>query len=189
MVFKCKGKFFFYSSKGKEFVNGQITNLHYFSFQISIIGFYITFAGKIKVMVQKYDFEIELKVRDYECDMAGIVNNSVYLNYLEHARHEFIRTIGLDFKELLDAGIFTVVARADLSYKMPLRSGDSFVIKIRVEHSGVKYIFYQDIYRLTDNKLCLKGEITTTSLINGRLATTDIIVHAIEKVVAKRNFV
>jgi len=138
-------------------------------------------------MFQTYDFELEFQVRDYECDMAGIVNNSVYLNYLEHARHEFIKTIGLDFKELLNAGIFTVVARADLSYKTPLRSGDTFTIKIRVEHLGVKYIFYQDIYRLPDKKLCLKGVITTTSLINGRLATTDVIVNAIEKVVAKRN--
>ena len=138
-------------------------------------------------MVETYDFEMEFQVRDYECDMAGIVNNSVYLNYLEHARHEFIKTIGLDFKEMLQAGIFTVVARADLSYKTPLRSGDSFTIKNRVEHSGVKYIFYQDLYRLPDNKLCLKGVITTTSLIDGRLATSDVIVNAIEKVVAKRD--
>ena len=146
----------------------------------------ITFAGKI-FMIQTYDFEIEFQVRDYECDMAGIVNNSVYLNYLEHARHEFIKTLGLDFKGLLDAGIFTVVARADLSYKTPLRSGDSFAVKIRVEHSGVKYIFYQDIYRLPDQKLCLKGEITTASLINGRLQTSHAIVEAIQKVLAKRN--
>jgi len=138
-------------------------------------------------MVQTHDFELEFKVRDYECDMEGIVNNSVYLNYLEHARHEFIKSIGLDFKEMLHAGIVAVVAHADLSYKTPLRSGDAFTVKIRVEHSGVRYIFYQDIYRLPDNKLCLKGVITTTSLINGKLATTDIIVQAIEKVVAKRN--
>ena len=133
-----------------------------------------------------YDFEIEFKVRDYECDMAGIVNNSVYLNYLEHARHEFMKTMELDFKGLLDSGIFPVVARADLSYKTPLRSGDSFIVKIRVEYSGVKYIFYQDVYRLPDHKLCLKSIITTTSLINGKLATSDIIIDAIEKTVAKR---
>jgi acyl-CoA thioester hydrolase len=152
----------------------------------SFFEFMLHLQTNNKDMVQIYDFEIEFKVRDYECDMAGIVNNSVYLNYLEHARHEFIRTIGLDFKEMLDAGIFTVVARADLSYKTPLRSGDSFTIKSRVEHSGVRYIFYQDIYRLPDLKLCLKGVITTTSLIDGKLATSDIIIHAIEKVTAKR---
>ena len=138
-------------------------------------------------MVQTYDFEIEFQVRDYECDMAGIVNNSVYLNYLEHARHEFIKAMGLDFKGLLNAGVITVVAHADLSYKTPLRSGDSFIVKIRIEHKGVRYIFYQDIYRLPDNQLCMRGVITTTSLINGKPATTDVIVNTIEKVVAKRS--
>ena len=135
-----------------------------------------------------YDYEIEFQVRDYECDMAGIVNNSVYMNYLEHARHEFIKTVGLNMKEMLQAGFILVVARADLAYKTSLKSGDSFIIKIRLEHSGVKYIFYQDIFRLPDHKLCLKAVITTTSLINGRLATSDVIINAIEKVVAKRGF-
>jgi len=137
-------------------------------------------------MVQTYDFELELKVRDYECDMAGIVNNSVYLNYLEHARHEFIKAMGLDFKGLYEAGVFVVVVHADLSYKAPLKSGDAFTVKMCIERSGIRYIFNQDIYRIPDNKLCLKSVITTTSLINGRPATTDFIVQAIEKVVAKR---
>ena len=138
-------------------------------------------------MVQIYDFELEFKVRDYECDMEGIVNNSIYLNYLEHARHEFIKSIGLDFKKMLNAGIVAVVAHADLSYKTSLRSGDCFTVKIRVEHSGVRYIFYQDIYRLPDNKLCLKGIITVTSLINGKLALSAVVVDTIEKVFAKRS--
>ena len=136
--------------------------------------------------METYDFGIEFQVRDYECDMEGIVNNSVYLNYLEHARHEFIKSIGLGFQEMLREGIVAVVAHADLSYKTPLRSGDSFTVKIRVEHSGVRYIFYQDLYRLHDQKLCLKGVITTTSLVNGKLTVSDVIVQAIEKVVAKR---
>ena len=138
-------------------------------------------------MVQTYDFELELNVRDYECDMAGIVNNSVYLNYLEHARHEFIKAMGLDFQGLYKAGVFVVVVHADLSYKMPLRSGDTFTVKLRIEHTGIRYIFNQDIYRFPDNKLCMKAVITTTSLINGRPATTDFIVNAIKEVVAKRS--
>ena len=28
-------------------------------------------------------YRLKFKVRDYECDMQGIVNNSVYQNYLE----------------------------------------------------------------------------------------------------------
>jgi len=133
-------------------------------------------------MAQQYDFELEFKVRDYECDLQGIVNNSVYQNYLEHARHEFLLSIGLDFADLFQRGIVAVVARVDLAYKTPLKSGDRFVVRLRVEHEGVKYLFYQDIYRLADEKLCLKGIVTSTSIINGRLAVSDEMVRAIQSV-------
>lgn len=135
---------------------------------------------------KKYDFEMEFKVRDYECDLQGVVNNSVYQNYLEHTRHEFMKTIGLDFSDMFQHGIVAVVARIELAYKQALQSGDSFVSKLNVEQSGIKYIFYQDIYRLPDRKLCLKAMVTTTTIVNGRLACSDEIVKAIEKVVAKR---
>lgn len=138
-------------------------------------------------MNQIYDYEIELKVRDYECDLQGIVNNAVYQNYLEHARHEFMLTIGLDFEEMFRRNIVVVVARVDLSYKTPLRSGDRFVVKIRIDRNGPKYMFYQDIYRLSDNKLCLRGIVTTTSIVNGRLAIYKEITDAIQQIVDRRS--
>lgn len=137
-------------------------------------------------MTQQYDFELEFAVRDYECDLQGVVNNSVYQNYLEHTRHEFMKTIGLDFADLYNRGILAVVARVELAYKTSLRSGDRFVSRLRVEHEGVKYIFYQDVYRLPDEKLCLKGIVTTTSIVNGRLSIAPEIKDALENVVKNR---
>lgn len=137
-------------------------------------------------MAQQYDYELEFKVRDYECDLQGVVNNSVYQNYLEHTRHEFLNEIGLNFTELFEKGIMAVVARIDMSYKTPLKSNDKFVVRLRAEHEGIKYMFYQDIYRMPDEKICLKGVVTTTTLINGRLGVSEEIKDALAEVKTKR---
>jgi len=137
-------------------------------------------------MAQQYDYELELKVRDYECDLQGVVNNSVYQNYLEHARHEFLIEIGLNFADLFKDGIMAVVARIDLSYKIPLKSNDKFIVRLRAENDGIKYMFYQDVYRMSDEKMCLKGVVTVTTLLNGKLGVSDEIKNALEEVKKKR---
>ena len=68
-----------------------------------------------------YIHELRLKVRDYECDLQGIVNNANYQHYLEHARHEFLLSTGAGFAELQRQGIDPVVARITMSFKTPLR--------------------------------------------------------------------
>ena len=54
-------------------------------------------------------FEHILKVRDYECDAQGIVNNANYQHYYEVVRHEFLEQHGLNFYELHEQGIDAVV--------------------------------------------------------------------------------
>jgi acyl-CoA thioester hydrolase len=106
-----------------------------------------------------------MAVRDYECDMQGIVNNSVYQNYLEHVRHEYLRSIGIDFKSFTDRGINLVIIRTELDYKHPLTSGDDFVVRLKMSReSKVKFAFYQDISRLPDNKLSVRGKIIGVAL-------------------------
>ena len=115
--------------------------------------------------MENYAFKLEMDVRDYECDMQGIVNNSVYQNYLEHVRHEFLKSIGIDFKEYTQKGINLVVVRAELGYKYPLTSGDRFWVGLSItRESRIKFAFNQDIYRLPDNKLILKAKIIGTAL-------------------------
>ena len=117
-----------------------------------------------------YIYELKFKVRDYECDLQGIVNNSVYQNYLEHTRHEFILTEGVNFADLHNRGIDTVVARIEISFKTPLRSGDEFMCKLNVKKDGFKYVFHQDIFRLPDNALCVRAKVDIVAIINGKLA-------------------
>jgi acyl-CoA thioester hydrolase len=104
------------------------------------------------------------EVRDYECDMQGIVNNAVYQNYLEHARHQFIKTRGLDFAEITKHGIHLVLIKAELEYKRSLQSSDAFYIETSVERvSKLKLAFLQAVYRSKDDQLMLSARMTVTS--------------------------
>ena len=47
----------------------------------------------------------EFSVRDYECDLQGIVNNAVYQNYYEHARHQFLLGKKVDFANCIPRGL------------------------------------------------------------------------------------
>lgn len=119
---------------------------------------------------KKYAYELRLKVRDYECDLEGIVNNANYQHYMEHTRHEFLLTAGLSFSEMFSNGITPVVARIQIAFKTPLRSRDEFASRLRVKREGLRYIFLQDIYRLPDEKLVARGQVDTVCLVNGKLS-------------------
>lgn len=121
-------------------------------------------------MNPSYIFSLEMQVRDYECDLQGIVNNANYQHYTEHTRHEFLRSHGISFAELHERGIDAVVARMQLQFKTPLRSTDRFVSKLALRKEGIKYVFVQDIYRLPDLKPVLKSTVEAVCLVNGKLS-------------------
>ncbi len=124
--------------------------------------------------MEKYIFELTMKVRDYECDLQGIVNNANYQHYLEHTRHEFLHATGASFARLHDEDIDPVVARINMAFKTPLKSGDEFVSKLYLRKEGIKYVFHQDIFRLPDGKVSLRATVETVCLIDGRLSDSPL---------------
>ena len=124
--------------------------------------------------MNKYIYELTLKVRDYECDLQGIVNNANYQHYLEHTRHEFLLSAGVSFADLHTQGIDPVVARITISFKTPLKSGDQFVSKLYLKKERIKYVFDQDIFRKEDNKIVVKAVVDTVCVVNGRLTQSEV---------------
>ena len=122
----------------------------------------------------KYSFELQMEVRDYECDLQGIVNDANYQHYIEHTRHEFLSSLGVSFARLHDEGIDPVVARLNMAFKTPLKSGDEFISKLYIKKEGIKYVFYQDIFRLPDMKPVIKATVETVCVINGRLGDSEV---------------
>ena len=120
-----------------------------------------------------YHFETRMQVRDYECDIEGIVNNAQYVHYCEHTRHLFLQQCGLSFAEMHRKGVDAVVARMSLQFKVSLRPDDEFISRLRLKKDGIKYVFYQDIYRAGDEKLCFRATTELVCLVNGRLSGSD----------------
>ena len=94
----------------------------------------------------KYIFELPMKVRDYEVDAEGIVNNARYLHYLEHTRHEFCEWAGLSFREMRAKGLDPVLNKVEIEYKTPLGLGEKMVSKLWITREGARFVFYQDIF-------------------------------------------
>ena len=110
-------------------------------------------------------FQVTGKVRDYELDMQGIVNNGVYFNYLEHARHEYLLAHGVNFSALASQGINLVVVRCELDYKASLTSGDEYVVQVIAERlSKVRFGFQQKVIRSSDQKICVEALVVGAAL-------------------------
>ena len=94
-------------------------------------------------------FTLDFQVRDYELDQYGVVNNAVYLNYLEHTRHEFLISIGVQPAQLAAAGASLTLSGITVRFRAPLRSKERFRAHIAVSRlTGVRAVFHQWIVAL-----------------------------------------
>jgi len=130
--------------------------------------------------LESYEFYLEFKVRDYECDMDGVVNNAQYLHYLEHTRNVCMKSKGLTYREMTLKKDHIFIVKVSMEFKLPLGPDDEFVVALSVERSSnAKMTIYQDIYRLTDQKLILKAEIVALGVTaNGSYRLPQTVIDA-----------
>ena len=124
---------------------------------------------------------VYIEVRDYEIDAEGIVNNANYLHYLEHTRHEFCNKVGFSFAQMCEKGITPVLSRVEIDYMTPLRSGDVMVSCLNIKRKGPRFIFYQDVFRESDESPVVKAVVTVVSLKNDKLSRGDEIAEAFKE--------
>lgn len=124
-----------------------------------------------------YIYSLPMKVRDYEVDSQGIVNNANYLHYLEHTRHEFCQEKGVSFRDMQRAGIDPVVRKIEISYLTPLRLAEEMVSSLWMERRGARFIFHQDIFN-AKGKEVVKALVHIVCLENGRISRGDTLAEA-----------
>lgn len=131
--------------------------------------------------MKEYIYTLEMKTRDYECDIQGVVNNANYQHYLEVTRHEFLESAGVSFGAWHAQGIDVMVAKITMEYKTPLQGSEPFLSCLNLRKEGIRFIFDQDIYRKSDQRLCLHAEVECVCLANGRLTRGEIIEEPFRK--------
>ena len=87
------------------------------------------------------------KVQYYETDKMGITHHSNYIRWMEEARIDFLDQIGLSYKRLEAAGVFSPVVSVECDFKSPTTFGDAVEVEVRIEEfKGVRLIIS---YRMT----------------------------------------
>lgn len=132
----------------------------------------------------KYFFSLDLKVRDYECDIQGVVNNSNYQRYMEHARHEFWLALGTGFADMHAQGLDAFVYKVTITYKNSLRSGDTFSTALRCYKKGIKLIFEQAIIK-SDGTVSAIGEVEVVAVQDGVLTRGEYFEQMMEEIEKK----
>lgn len=114
-------------------------------------------------------FVTTLKVRDSECDAQGVVNNANYLVYMEHARHEFLETQGVQFSALVRDKVFLMTSHMEIDFLNSLQGGQVFDVACDVSRQGAKAVFNHRIIRVADAVVCVKAQVDVICKIDGKL--------------------
>ncbi|MDH6453888.1 MULTISPECIES: acyl-CoA thioesterase [unclassified Streptomyces] len=103
-------------------------------------------------------FSVPVTVRGYETDVQGHLNQSVYLNYAEHARWSLIRAAGITQAGLIASGVGPVALETTISYRRELLAGDEVDVTCVFEWGEGKTFRIQQTIRKKDGTVA--AEIT-----------------------------
>ncbi|HKV42461.1 MAG TPA: thioesterase family protein [Blastocatellia bacterium] len=105
-------------------------------------------------MKSDFKFHHNIRVRFADTDLQGIVFNGNYLTYYDVAWTEYLRELGLTYKDFIDRGLDTVLARTELDFKSPARFDDILEIYTRISAIGsTSLVFNFEIYSGSEDRL------------------------------------
>lgn len=122
-------------------------------------------------------FQVRIRVRGYELDTQGHLNQAVYLQYAEHARWEFLRAAGITQDKLIESGVGPVALETTIRYRRELRGGDDVDVSCEFRPQGGKTFIIEQHFRRPDGALaaeltalCGLLDLTSRALVSDPLA-------------------
>jgi acyl-CoA thioester hydrolase len=115
-------------------------------------------------------FTIPVRVYWEDTDAGGVVYYANYLRFLERARSEWLRSLGIDQAAMLrDERLQFVVVEANIRYHRPARIDDELVVSVRLrELRGASVVFLQEIHRGA-----ARGELLISASIRAACLASD----------------
>ncbi|MCA0964506.1 tol-pal system-associated acyl-CoA thioesterase [Salipiger bermudensis] len=108
----------------------------------------------------------EFPVRVYyeDTDMAGIVYHANYLKFIERARSEWVKGLGIDQNALREHdGVVFVIRRIEADFRASARFDDELVVQTKVQSvGGVRLVLHQEVQRA--GEALFTAEVTLVSM-------------------------
>lgn len=104
----------------------------------------------------KFD-KIQIRVRYGETDQMGVVHHGNYALYLEMGRIEWLRKLGISYKDMEESGVMLPVVSLNINYKKPAGYDDVINVKTQLKNKPTAKIEFE--YEITNEE----GEILTTA--------------------------
>ena len=116
--------------------------------------------GSVRTRVGNW-FDWCLRVRYAETDAQRIVHHAEYLVYMEEARCELVRALGLSYRTLEERGLSLVVTEAQLRYSSPAEFDDRLRVRARISRvRSREVVFEYRIEHVESGRLVARGTTT-----------------------------
>lgn len=113
-------------------------------------------------------FEYNFSVRGYELDSYGHVNHAVYLNYLEQARWELFRNLGL-LGYFHENDLLLVVIDVHVRYSREISLFDEVIVRTGITSEPPYLVFHHKMYLKGSNLKICSATIKTLFTDKGKL--------------------
>lgn len=98
-------------------------------------------------------------VKYYETDQMGVVHHSNYIRWFEEARVEYMRAIGLPYKQMEEEGVQVPVVSVSCKYKSPAKFDDLVVVETRVKkYNGIVVELYYEVKDKASGTILVTGD-------------------------------
>jgi acyl-CoA thioester hydrolase len=119
----------------------------------------------LNIVPSPVQFEYLVRVQPHHTDYAGVVWHGSYLRWMEEARIDALRVVGIEFADLVAIGCDLPVVELSLNYRKPLQMGNVAIVRSCLLHKEkVRWIWSQNIESKEGNTLCVEGKVVLAAV-------------------------